>query len=158
MRARGRWGGHMSGMRKADPMITYISIGQRFGRLTVTGLGRNRHHKTNCICLCDCGVTTLVDAVELRRGNTRSCGCYRRERMAAKNVTHAKSSTPEWKCWRAMRKRCLNITDRQYSTYGGRGISVCERWLSFENFLADMGERPSLNHSLDRFPDMNGNY
>lgn len=70
--------------------------------------------------------------------------------------THGYSRTPTYRTWSAMRKRCLTITDMEYSAYGGRGISICESWTRFENFLADMGEKP-LGKSLDRI-DNNGNY
>jgi len=63
-----------------------------------------------------------------------------------------------YRSWQSMRTRCLNPHSTQYPAYGGRGITICERWLVFENFLADMGERPSATHTLDRFPNKNGNY
>ena len=70
-----------------------------------------------------------------------------------------KPPTPEYRSWSSMKTRCYNKNTEQYSEYGGRGISICERWRnSFEYFLEDMGERPSLKHTLDRYPDMNGNY
>jgi hypothetical protein len=70
---------------------------------------------------------------------------------------HGAYGTPEYSCWIAMRKRCYNISNASYMRYGGRGISICERWQRFENFLVDMGLRPSTKHSLDRI-DNNGNY
>lgn len=70
---------------------------------------------------------------------------------------HGLSKTPTWKSWRQMRKRCLTPGTLHYDRYGGRGITICERWNSFENFLADMGERPE-GKTLDRYPDPDGNY
>lgn len=72
-------------------------------------------------------------------------------------VTHGKSITPEYRTWAGMRQRCLNPKHARYSRYGGRGISICTRWDDFAAFLADMGERPSSGHSIDRI-DNNGNY
>lgn len=73
-------------------------------------------------------------------------------------MTHGKSRTPAYVSWTAMIARCLNPGHKSYGRYGGRGITVCDRWLVFENFLADMGEKPSLQHSLDRYPNGQGNY
>ncbi|MGN8062766.1 hypothetical protein ACTJK4_14000 [Ralstonia sp. 22111] len=78
--------------------------------------------------------------------------------MSHPNERHGQSNSPTWKSWRSMRDRCGNPGSRSYSDYGGRGISVCERWNLFENFLADMGERPSRRHSIDRYPNTDGNY
>ena len=71
--------------------------------------------------------------------------------------THCKTGTPEWLSWQAMRQRCTNPNNNRYARYGGRGITICERWDDFELFLEDMGERPSPQHSLER-KDNNGNY
>lgn len=69
-----------------------------------------------------------------------------------------KSYTPEYRCWAALKNRCLNPNNVMYPYYGGRGISICERWLNFDNFLADVGPRPTRKHSIDRYPDNDGNY
>lgn len=66
--------------------------------------------------------------------------------------------TPEYRSWESMRRRCLNKDHEYYYNYGGRGVKICKRWMLFENFYADMGPRPSLNHTLDRYPDINGDY
>ena len=94
-----------------------------------------------------------VRGATLTLGTSKGCGCQR----GRSNTTHGKSRTPTHKIWMGMIKRCRNPKASRYSWYGGRGIKVCERWNSFENFLADMGERPSTRHSLDRI-DSNGNY
>jgi hypothetical protein len=74
-------------------------------------------------------------------------------------TTHGLSNTPEYNSWHSMKQRCINPDNKDYDNYGGRGIKVCDRWLnSFENFLIDMGPKPSENHSLDRYPDTNGHY
>lgn len=129
--------------------------GMKFGRLIVAGylgrIGRN-----NCWeCVCDCGSKSIVNGGNLKTGHTQSCGCFHKERTSATSVTHGKSKTNEYSIWAAMKARCY---DESNSSYGGRGIAVCERWLtSFANFLADMGPRPSPAHSIDR-RNNNGNY
>lgn len=125
---------------------------QRFGRLLVlryTG-------KYYWLCLCDCGVTKPVHSYSLRNGDTKSCGCLRREVLS--NVRHRLAGTPIHQVWVRMKQRCHNPNNKSFKHYGARGIRVCERWTSsFENFLADMGERPSNRHSIDRI-DNDGDY
>lgn len=133
--------------------------GQRYGRLVVIGhLGvvkGNRHW----LCQCDCGELRSTQISALKSGKTQSCGCMAREMTSERSVTHGMTMSPEFNVWCSMKKRCNNPSHKSYKDYGGRGIRVCERWLnSFENFLSDVGERPSPKHSLDRFPDQNGNY
>lgn len=130
--------------------------GQRFGRLTVIARSSaapattgNRSVKWEA--RCDCGTTITVRACSLSSGNTTSCGCSRR--------THGQSRTQLYQLWSTMIARCERPTATSYLEYGGRGIRVCQRWReSFEAFTADMGPRPSKQHTLDRFPDVNGNY
>jgi hypothetical protein len=100
-------------------------------------------------------------AVSLTSGHTKSCGCLMRERAAqncAARTKHGGRCTAEYGVWVDMHRRCSDETRDSYPRYGGRGIAVCDRWKQFENFLADMGRRPSPQHSLDRFPDNDGNY
>lgn len=102
-------------------------------------------------CLCECGTVKNVGRTTLR--GVKSCGCARRG-----NLKHGKRHTSEYTSWVAMRSRCNNPKNNRYHSHGGRGIVVCERWQnSFENFLADMGNKPSSRHSLDR-TDNSGNY
>jgi hypothetical protein len=139
-----------------------LKPGQRFGRLTTFGTikqGRN----TVWICDCDCGQTTLVPAFRLASGETRSCGCFKRELLAKGQVRHGAArvgaATPEYRAWRNMIERCSGRDPRIAKHYIHRGVRVCDKWLnSFEAFLADVGPRPSKAHSLDRYPDNNGNY
>ena len=94
----------------------------------------------------------------MRRQTSRSCGCLQRELIVLRVVKHKMSHSPEYYTWDAMIQRCTNAGAISFNHYGGRGITVCDRWLnSFENFLADMGERPSKDHSIDRINN-NGNY
>lgn len=136
--------------------------GQRFGRLVVVQLDKI-DGINYWLCICDCGKSNTVYSSNLIRGATNSCGCYRSEWARAVKTIHGQASggrsTPEYETWVRMRGRCYNPSDKNYFRYGGRGITVCDRWRnSFENFYADVGTRPSPQHSLDRYPDNNGNY
>lgn len=154
--------------------MPYISLprsaknitGQRFGRLIALGpIGKTIHGSLIWRCQCDCGSVKDIDGQSLRKGLSQSCGCFQRDitqELGKSNTRHGAASggneTPEFKAWLAMKGRCYNPNFRNYKNYGGRGISVCKRWLkNFENFLADVGLRPSPQHSLDRI-DNNGNY
>lgn len=136
-------------MRKLD------LIGKKFGRLTVTEeappiMDRTRKRRAY-VCTCDCGAVKTLRAGSLRSGLTTSCGCFRRESFRRVITKHGlRANKPEYNAWMAMRSRCLCPTNDAFESYGGRGISVCERWDKFENFLADMGKRPSSKLSLDR--------
>ncbi len=131
--------------------------GEKFGRLTVLRfVGINASHKATWLCECDCGNTVVVDGKSMRSGNTKSCGCFRREDVTRRKRTHGRSYSKLHFVWCSMRQRCTNNRCKDYPNYGGRGITICERWSKFENFLADMGEK-SEGLSLDR-EDNNGNY
>jgi hypothetical protein len=133
--------------------------GLTFGRLRVADFYASERGCRWWSCVCECGTAVIVKTSQLVRGKKRSCGCLRRESLGKITRTHGKSRTPEYRAWAAMKSRCFNPKATGYADYGGRGIDVCERWKnSFENFLDDMGEKPSPAHELDRYPDNNGNY
>lgn len=133
-------------------------VGERFGKIVVIGVaGKDRYRNKLYACLCDCGSITSVKAANLRSGNTRSCGCAIGEHISEAMLIHGASHSPTYRSWAAMWTRCTNPNYRNWHRYGGRGIRVCERWESFANFLADMGERSSLMLTLDRI-DPDGDY
>jgi hypothetical protein len=141
--------------------------GKRFGRLTVIKhCGFNHHHKALRKCVCDCGGETLSTTGNLNQEISRSCGCLMREsaseRAAERNWKHGHAVrgklSSEYRSFTAMHKRCSYPSSKKLKNYGGRGISICARWQSFETFLADMGPKPTPNHSIDRWPDVDGNY
>lgn len=121
--------------------------GQRFGKLfviepstTLTAPCGSRQSRWRC--RCDCGVEKIYLTQHLRRGLTKSCGCGRVEQARRAFTKHGLSDLPEFSVWIGMRNRCNNPNEPAYKDYGGRGIKVCERWDSFENFYSDMGARP----------------
>lgn len=124
-------------------------LGKQYGRLTVQSeVGRIGGH-LSYLCVCDCGKQTTISGPNLRNGTTKSCGCLRSEKSSERVLKHGMSLSKEYKTWMGMHRRCYDSTARGYSRYGGRGISVCERWHSFENFYADMGNKPS-DMSIER--------
>lgn len=149
--------------------------GQRFGRLVLLRpIGPRASSRTwSWLARCDCGTEKIVRPSDLMRNRdgTKSCGCLARE--DARRISEAGASTirrhgeshlnisPEYQAWVDLRHRCRNPKAKSYKHYGGRGIEVCERWDTqlngFQNFLADMGRRPSDGHSIDRI-DNDGNY
>lgn len=139
-------------------MTTLIDLkGLRFDRLTVIERAPNdKWGKTEWSCRCDCGTDRVVDAGSLRRGLIRSCGCFRREETAKNWTTHGYARTATYRVWAHLKARCSNPHDNSFRNYGGRGIRVCERWTIFENFLADMGEKPP-GMTLERI-DNDGGY
>lgn len=132
--------------------------GQTFNRLTVL----SRHGKTASgdvvwLCQCSCGKETAGPASKIKAGTVKSCGCLISDTTRARLTKHGKSRTKEYHVWFHMKTRCYDKDNSEYKNYGGRGITVCDRWKdNFENFLADMGEAPA-DRFLDR-KDNNGNY
>jgi len=136
--------------------------GQRFGRLTAIARRPSRKAKVPWLCRCDCGTEVEVISDSLRSGNTVSCGCAKIDALLARCLKHgnarASCKTSEYSIWKTMKARCFKQTSPRYKDWGGRGITVCERWrTSFEAFIADMGARPTTAHSIDRI-DNDGDY
>lgn len=128
--------------------------GRRFGRWLVAERVESVQYasgdkKSAWRCVCDCGTTRVVTGSALNTGKSKSCGCAAVEMTAERSATHGKSKTRTYRIWQAMLNRCRYPTSHMYHRYGGRGIAVCERWTSFENFIADMGECPP-GFSIDR--------
>lgn len=147
----------------------YDLVDQEFGRLTVIRRAEKRpehHGQIAWECLCKCGKSHVATSREIRSGHTTSCGCARVEVSTTKMTTHgatvgrrsgkAKVSS-EYRTWCGMVERCDNPHHISYRYYGGRGITVCERWRDFANFKADMGPKPTPKHTIDRINN-NGHY
>lgn len=138
--------------------------GQKFQRLTVLDrVGTCRLGRAVWKCLCECGVTTLADGPSLRTGNTKSCGCLKREIAAERcrnKTTHGDAIggkvTREYRTWSGMWTRCTNPNSECWNFYGGRGITICDRWKDFAAFLSDMGRKP-VGMTIERV-DTNGPY
>lgn len=145
--------------------------GLRFGRLTAISMSPSisKSNGYQWDCVCDCGQSATILAKSLRGGMTLSCGCLQKE-LAAERCrrgemqvrTHGLSPKgnrhPLYGTWAAMWNRCRSPKHDRYDRYGGRGITVCDRWKDFAAFVADVGPKPSPSHTLDRYPNNDGNY
>jgi hypothetical protein len=142
-------------IRKHNELI----IGSKFGRLTIISYEGD----SNWLCKCDCGIQKEIKYSSLKRGDTRSCGCYRKEQTAINNTTHGMKDTKIYSVWMSMKDRCYRPGMSNYKYYGGRGIKMCKRWIKFENFKNDMYEsylehiKYNKNTRLDRINN-NGDY
>jgi hypothetical protein len=126
--------------------------GQTFGRLLVSNyLGADKWR-----CKCECGKTSSACTDKLVSGKTRSCGCLGVEIRAARSLKHGMAQTLTYMIWATMKARCSNPRNKEFKNYGGRGIKVCDRWIDFAAFFADMGECPP-GYSIDR-GEVDGNY
>lgn len=139
-------------------------IGKTFNSITIIeDATKDSSYRARVFGFCKCGKIIEADRYAVLSGCTKSCGCARRESNRRLRLKHGQSSdhntTPEYRAWMGLKSRCLNPNVRNYKDYGGRGISVCQRWLGlkgFNNFFSDMGSRPK-GMSIDRI-DNNGNY
>lgn len=131
-------------------------VGHRFGRLEVVSFVGRADGNRWWECRCVCGNVVRMRTCAVTRAQRKSCGCLHADVMRAKG-THGLSRTPEYEAWRNMIERCENPNLPRYAAWGGRGIKVCERWQDVHAFLADMGYRPSPEHSIDRI-DNDGDY
>lgn len=129
--------------------------GKTFGRLTILSEAPRQGKRAMVTCRCNCGAVKIYRRQHVVCGAIKSCGCLASEVTAKRNYKHGMSTTPTWVTWRCMRQRCEDRTHEDYKYYGARGITVCDRWAFFENFLADMGEKPD-GKSIDRVDNDGG--
>ncbi|WP_275289191.1 hypothetical protein [Halomonas elongata] len=120
-------------------------------------VGKNHRDQFMWECRCDCGELFYAVAANIKLKRINHCGCQSTKNRRQAHTHHGKTRTPEFNSWQGARDRCLCPTNKAYAYYGGRGIRICERWMSFDNFLQDMGPKPSPRHSLDRI-NVNGDY
>ena len=133
-------------------------IGQKFNRLTVIKFDKTVKGVAWFLCRCDCGTEKSIRSRNIREGQVKSCGCYHDEYDLYINRTHQMSTSAEYSIWAGIKQRCFDISSPAYHHYGGRGITMCDKWKdSFENFLVDMGTRASPKHTIERI-DNDGPY
>lgn len=144
------------GLTTKSPLIW---VGHKVHRLTIISVfpSPGAGGRKTCDVICDCGGAKTLELRRVVNGEIKSCGCLRREVSRKQLTTHGKSGTPEHSSWQAMKSRCQNPRATGYANYGGRGVTVCRRWDDFENFLSDMGPKPTIDHSIDRINPF-GNY
>jgi hypothetical protein len=143
--------------------------GQAFERLMAVRFEKFKNGKTYWFCVCSCGGSIITRADALLSGFTRSCGCLQREALSLGRIAtikHGMADTRLYEIWKGIKKRCLNPNFKGYFNYGGRGITICEKWLDFRGFKEDVyeaylkhveefGERDT---TIDRWPNPDGNY
>ena len=126
--------------------------GRKFNKLTVISYSNTKKGNTHWNVKCDCGNSLVVNGSYLLNNHTKSCGCLQGSGI----VTHGKTQTLSYETWGRMKTRCLNAKNKDYKYYGGRGITICNRWRnSFENFYKDMGDRPD-GMTLERIDNSKG--
>jgi hypothetical protein len=131
--------------------------GATFGNWTVLGPGGVHRKQRHWKCRCVCGTEREVAAYPLTKGDSTSCGCIGNAKTAARNLIHGLRHLPEYAVWNTMIQRCHNPNASQFPDYGARGIAVCDRWReSFEAFYADMGQRPTSRHTIERKDNNDG--
>lgn len=130
--------------------------GKTFNRLTAIHRDESKTERVHWVCKCSCGNQRSVSSCDLKSGHTKSCGCWNLEAIVVNNTTHGMSGSPIYVVWTNMIARCYDSANKRFISYGGRGITVCDKWRAFEGFFADMGDRPN-GMTLERV-DVNGNY
>lgn len=138
-------------------MKNALTAGVKFNRLTIIEiLPQNKGERLKARCQCDCGNKHVVETQRLQSGNTKSCGCLKLSVLSERCTSHGGSKLPEYQVWFKMKERCQKPSSKDWPYYGGRGITVCERWNDFGNFLMDMGRRPFKRAELDRVDNSQG--
>lgn len=130
--------------------------GQRFGKLVAVERDERPNRYARWICTCDCGSQSVAAQADLLSGHSKSCGCLRNALNRTRHIKHGRTRTAAYKSWSSMKQRTCNPNNPDWHYYGGRGISLCARWMIFENFVSDMGDPPS-GFTIDRI-DSDGDY
>lgn len=145
-------------------MRTENASGEKYGLITMdcrvgTTMNGIKQKQSLWRGLCECGGEKVAPLRKFRNGSITSCGCIKKEGQGIRNGSSVSGHVlNEYFSWKAMKRRCLNSSEKGFKNYGGRGITICEQWISsFENFFKDMGKRPTIKHTLERI-DNNGNY
>jgi len=133
-----------------------VKKGDKYNRLTIIREVKKVEGYRYFLCKCDCGIFKRLSFKKISCGQTKSCGCLQKEKIIKIQTTHGLYRSKAYKIWASAKGRCLNKNNDRYSSYGGRGIKICKKWLKFENFYKDMGERPE-GKSIDRI-DNDGDY
>ena len=135
-----------------------IKAGDKYNKLTaIKFIKKVKNSQQYWLFRCDCGNEKVISASKVKSSHTKSCGCLINEGLIKRSRTHGMAHTKEYNSWASMKARCLNKKNPNYKNYGGRGITVCNRWMKFENFYADMGKRPK-GKSIDRINNDKGYY
>jgi hypothetical protein len=136
----------------------FLSAGEQFGRLTVLAMAIPERGHRRAIIRCQCGNEKIVTVSHLAKGDTTSCGCFQDQIRGKATITHGKRHHHLYGIWCGIKRRCFNRNVQEWNRYGGRGITMCERWRNdFAAFLSDMGDRPTNKHQIDRINN-DGNY
>jgi hypothetical protein len=146
--------------RSYKPGVVDRLTGKRFGALVVVERGGNSGKFAAWLCRCDCGTEVIAGGDKLRRGKKKTCGTNGHRWQYERKDLHGGVTVQfpsEYQSWTNMRARCLDPTHKKYEHYGARGITICERWDSFQNFMLDMGRKPDPKFTIER-EDVNGNY
>lgn len=130
--------------------------GKKIGRLSILKYTHNIGQHQYYDVVCDCGKKRNVAYESMRSGSTLSCGCLKKELVSIRFKTHGMTNSKEYKIWNSMVQRCVNKKSSSYANYGANGISVSSRWMDFNNFIADMGLRPTDRHTIERIDNSLG--
>ena len=133
-----------------------VNVGDIFHYWKVVGDGVRQNNTLLFPCQCECGTLKDVPSQALREGRSKSCGCQKGKLSSAKQKIHGMSHTPAHNRWMSMIQRCTDKNHRSYPAYGGRGITICEKWMDFRNFYEDMGDPPTEKHTIDRIDNDKG--
>lgn len=135
-------------------------VGKTFGHLTVLYVTKIRGRNKRLVCECSCGNVISTQFWNVIRGQSKSCGCQRGNYISEGKTRHGQAAehgrTSEYNTWARIWDRCTNENNKKFMDYGGRGITVCDRWIVFEDFFADMGKKPTPKHSIERLDNSSG--